>query len=161
MTETWVFILTKSWVVSSHSLLSVKLSHLKRPNGSTLEAKICLEVLGNFTNKPLEGKLPDQELCRLLVTTNFPKSYGTRLVTVRLLYSTSRWGALPGSLGGKLLPWGLSTSRLTSCLLGTSHALFRFRKTRDHLLTSAQQKFIREFIFFPVKIFRTAHLIGQ
>ena len=51
------------------------------------EAKICLEVLGNFMNKPLEGKLPDQEFHRLLVMTNFPKSYGTRLVTVRLLYS--------------------------------------------------------------------------
>ena len=54
------------------------------------EAKSCLEVLGNFMNKPLEGKLPDQEFRRLLVTTNFSKSYGTRLVTVRLLYSTSR-----------------------------------------------------------------------
>lgn len=36
-----------------------------------LKLIIHLEVLGNLTNKPLEGKLPDQELSTLLVLTDF------------------------------------------------------------------------------------------
>ena len=51
-----------------------------------------LEVLGNFTNQPLEGELPDEELCGLLVTTNLSKSDGTGAETVRLLHTTSSCG---------------------------------------------------------------------
>jgi len=36
-----------------------------------------LEVLGDFTNETLEGKLADQELGGLLVATNFTESDGT------------------------------------------------------------------------------------
>jgi histone H3 len=54
-----------------------KHTHLKGANGSTLEAKICLEVLCNFTHKTLEWQLPDQQLGRLLVSSNFSKGHGT------------------------------------------------------------------------------------
>ena len=49
-----------------------------------------LEVLRNFTNKPLEGQLADEELGRLLVPTDLAESDGTRPEAVRLLDSTSR-----------------------------------------------------------------------
>ena len=48
-----------------------------------------LEVLSNFTNEPLEGELPDEELGGLLVTTDFTKSDRSRAETMRLLYTTS------------------------------------------------------------------------
>ena len=47
-----------------------------------------LEVLSNFTNKPLERKLSDKELSGLLVTPDLTKSDGTRAEPVRLLYSS-------------------------------------------------------------------------
>lgn len=37
----------------------------------TLEPKISLEVLCNFTDQPLEWELPDQQLSTLLVLANF------------------------------------------------------------------------------------------
>lgn len=40
-------------------------------NNTTRKQKDNLEVLCNFTDKPLEGKLPDQELGTLLVLTDF------------------------------------------------------------------------------------------
>jgi hypothetical protein len=43
------------------------------------------EVLGDFTNKALEGKLADEQLGGLLITSNFTKSDGTRAEPVRLL----------------------------------------------------------------------------
>lgn len=47
---------------------------LKSTDGRRLKAKIRFEILGDFTNQALEGKLADQELRRLLVTTDFTKS---------------------------------------------------------------------------------------
>lgn len=54
-----------------------------------------LEILSNFTDKTLEGELPDEQLSRLLVTSNFTKSDGSRTEPVRLLHTTS------GGLRGK------------------------------------------------------------
>ena len=48
-----------------------------------------LEVLRNFTNKPLEGQLADEELGRLLVPTDLAESDGTRPEAVRLLHTAS------------------------------------------------------------------------
>ena len=50
---------------------------LKSTDGGGLEAKIRLEVLSNLTNETLEGKLADQKLGGLLVTTDFTQSDGT------------------------------------------------------------------------------------
>ena len=44
---------------------------LERSNGRGLEAQIGLEILGNFTDETLERELADQELGRLLVTSDF------------------------------------------------------------------------------------------
>ena len=47
---------------------------LERTNGGGLEAEIGLEVLRNLTNQTLERQLSDEELGRLLVSTNLTKS---------------------------------------------------------------------------------------
>ena len=44
---------------------------LESHDGRGLESEISLEVLGDFSDKTLEGKLPDQELSRLLVLSDF------------------------------------------------------------------------------------------
>ena len=61
---------------------------LEGTDGRRLEAKISLEVLGNFTDEALEGELADQELGRLLVATNLTKGNGTGAVTMGLLDSS-------------------------------------------------------------------------
>jgi hypothetical protein len=58
---------------------------LESTDGGGLEAEIRLEVLGNLTDQTLEGKLADEELSRLLVTTDLTESDGSGLVAVRLL----------------------------------------------------------------------------
>jgi hypothetical protein len=58
---------------------------LESTNGRRLESQVGLEVLGNLTNQSLEGQLSNQELSRLLVSSNFSESDGSRLVSVRLL----------------------------------------------------------------------------
>jgi hypothetical protein len=77
--------------------------------------------LGNFTDQALEWQLADQQLCALLVTTDFTESYCSWPVPVRFLYTTGSWGALTGCFGSQLLPRGLATGRLTSGLLSTCH----------------------------------------
>lgn len=98
-------------------------SLLKGSNGGALETKVSLAVLSNLTNETLEGKLADQKLSGLLVTTDFTKSDGTRAITMGLLDSTSGGGGLAGSLGGNHLTGSLTTSRFASSLLGTSHVV--------------------------------------
>jgi len=98
-------------------------SLLKSTNGGRLEAQISLEVLGDLTNKTLEGELADQELSGLLVATNLTKSDGTGAVAMGLLDSSGGRGRLAGSLGGELLAGGLASSGLAGGLLSTSHLL--------------------------------------
>jgi len=50
---------------------------LKSTDGRRLEAKVALEVLGDFTNETLEWELADEELGRLLVATDLTESDGT------------------------------------------------------------------------------------
>ena len=84
---------------------------LESTNSRRLETEISLEVLSNFSNETLEGQLADQELSRLLITTDFTESDSSRSVSVRLLDTTGSGGRLAGSLGSQLLSWGLATSR--------------------------------------------------
>jgi hypothetical protein len=61
---------------------------LESTDGGGLEAEVRLEVLGNLTDKTLEGQLADEELSRLLVATDLTESDGTGLVAVRLLWGS-------------------------------------------------------------------------
>jgi len=109
-----VSVLKQANEVSLRSLLQ---SH----DSAGLETQVSLEVLGNLTDKTLEGQLADQELSGLLVTTDLTEGDSSRPVPVGLLDSTGGGGGLPSGLGSQLLPGGLSSSRLTGGLLCTSH----------------------------------------
>lgn len=58
---------------------------LESANGGGLEAEVRLEVLSDLADETLEGKLPDEELRRLLVATDLTESDGAGLVAVGLL----------------------------------------------------------------------------
>ena len=79
--------------------------------------------LSNFTDKTLEGKLADQELCGLLELADLSKSNGTRAVAMGLLDSSRGGGRLAGSLGGEGLAGSLSSGRLAGGLLCAGHVL--------------------------------------
>ena len=96
-------------------------SLLKGHHSRALEAEIGFEVLGDFTNQSLERQLADQKLRRLLVATDFTKSYRTRAVTMRLLHTSGGRRALASGLRGQLFPGSFATGRLASSLLGTGH----------------------------------------
>jgi len=108
--STQVSILKKSHKVSLGGFL-------KGQDGRSLEAQITLEILGNLTHKTLEGQLADQQIRRLLVTTNLTKGDRTRSVSVRLLDTSSGGGRFTSSLGGELLTGSLSSGRLSGGLL--------------------------------------------
>ena len=64
---------------------------LKGEDGSRLESKVRLEVLGDLTDKALERGLADQEISGLLELADLTKSDGSRSVSVGLLDSYSRY----------------------------------------------------------------------
>merc|ERR1719328_186511 len=97
---------------------------LKSHDSARLKSQVSLEILSNFTDKSLEGQLADQKLSRLLVTTDFTKSYSTRTITMRFLDSSSGRGRFPGSFGSQLFARSLSSGGLTGSLFSTSHLEF-------------------------------------
>jgi len=94
---------------------------LESTDGGGLEAEVGLEVLGDLTDKALEGQLADEKLGRLLVATDLTESDGTRLIAMGLLDTSSGRCGLAGGLGSELLTGSLATSGLTGSLLGASH----------------------------------------
>jgi hypothetical protein len=117
---------------------------LESKDSRSLEAKISLKVLGDFTYQTLEGDykgeesdqrrstacslqikilltFPDEKISRLLVTSDLAKGHSSRTVPVGLLHASGGWGGLAGSLGGELLAGSLSSGGLTGSLLGTGH----------------------------------------
>jgi len=58
---------------------------LKCTDGRALETKIRLEVLSDLTNETLEGEFADEQLSRLLVTTDFTKSDGTLKMLITMI----------------------------------------------------------------------------
>ena len=82
---------------------------LEGHDGRRLEAEIGLEVLGDLTDKSLEGQLADEQLSRLLVTTDLAKGNSTGSVSVGLLDSAGGWGRFTGGLGRQLLARSLSS----------------------------------------------------
>ena len=85
---------------------------LERTDGGRLETEVRLEVLGDFTDETLEGKLSDEELGGLLVTTDLTESDSSGLVSVGLLDTTGGGGGLSGEPWSKLLTGSLATSGL-------------------------------------------------
>lgn len=96
-------------------------SLLEGSDGSRLEAKVSLALLGNLTDETLEGELADQELSRLLVATDLTERNGAGAIAMGLLDARGRGRRLAGSLGGDHLAGSLTTGGLASSVLGTSH----------------------------------------
>ena len=109
-----VGVLEKSHEVSLAGLLE---GH----DGGALEAQISLEVLGDLTDKTLEGQLADEKLGGLLVTTDLTESDGSRPVTMGLLHTPGGGCTLASGLSGQLLAGSFTSGRFTGSLLGTSH----------------------------------------
>lgn len=86
---------------------------LKSTDGGRLESEIGLEVLSNLTNQTLEGELSNEELGRLLITTDLTESDSSWLISVGLLDTSGRWCGLASGLGGELLTRGLATGGFT------------------------------------------------
>ena len=97
---------------------------LQSHDGGALEAQVGLEVLGDLPDQALEGQLADQQLGGLLVAADLSESHGTGTVPVGLLDSAGGRGALPGGLGGQLLPGSFSSGGFTGRLLGSRHCSF-------------------------------------
>jgi hypothetical protein len=64
-------------------------SLLEGSDGGSLESKISLEALGDLTDETLEGELTDEQISRLLVTTDLTKSDSSGSETVRTLGASS------------------------------------------------------------------------
>jgi len=94
---------------------------LKRSDCGGLEAEIVLEVLSDLTHQTLERKLAKQQISRLLILANLSQGDSTRSIPVRLLHTSCIGCGLARCLRCQLFAWRLSSCRLTSSLLGTSH----------------------------------------
>ena len=94
---------------------------LKGQDGGSLEPEVGLEVLSDLSHETLEGELANEELSRLLVSSDLTKRHGSRAVAMRLLHASGSRGTLSGGLGGELLSGSLASGGLTRGLLGTSH----------------------------------------
>ena len=100
-------------------------SLLKSQDGRSLESQVSLKILGDFSDKSLERKLSDQELSRLLVSSDFTKSDGTRSVSVRLLDTTGGWGRLSlAALVANCFLGALPPVDLRAGLLSTGHFFY-------------------------------------
>lgn len=106
---------------------------LESRDGAALEPKIRLEILRDFPHQSLERQLPYQQLSTLLVLPDLPKSDGPRSEPVGLLHSSGRRGRLPRRLSCQLLPWSLSSGRLASGLLSTSHGIEQKSKEKERI----------------------------
>ena len=91
--------------------------------GARLETQVSLEVLGDFTDKTLEGQFADQQFGGFLVTTDLTESDCTWTIPVGFLDSSGGWGRFSGSLGSQLLSGGFASGRFSCGLLGTGHGV--------------------------------------
>lgn len=118
---------TKIGVLENTHQISLR-GLLKSGHSTTLEAKVSLEVLGDFPHQSLKWKLPDKKLCTLLVFPDFSKSHSSWPETVGFLYSSGGGSWLPSGLCCQLFPRCLTSGGFTSGLLSTSY--FEYEKMR-------------------------------
>jgi hypothetical protein len=115
---------------------------LEGQDGRSLESKVGLEILGDLTDKSLEGQLADEKVRRFLITTDLSKGDGTRSVSVRLLDTSGGRSGLASGLGGKLLSGSLSSGGFTSGLLrkekGEAVRYHVMNKEEDVLMTAIE-----------------------
>ena len=81
-------------------------SLLESENCRALESEVSLELLSNLANQALEWELANEELSRLLVSSDFSEGNRAWAISVWFLYTSSSWGILSGCLGGELFTRG-------------------------------------------------------
>ena len=94
---------------------------LKSHDGAGLETQVSLELLSDLTDQTWEWQFADQELSRLLVTTDLTESNGTGTIPMEFLDSSGGWCRFAGSHCGQLFPGGLASGGFTGDSLGTGH----------------------------------------
>ena len=95
---------------------------LEGEDGGALESEVVLELRGDLTDESLEGKLSDEELGALLESSDFTESNCAWSESVWLLDAAGGGDlGLLGLLVSDVLSGGLSTSVLSSSLLGSCH----------------------------------------
>ena len=99
---------------------------LERQDGRRPEAQVGLEILGDLTDKALEGQLAHQQVGGLLVLADLAKGDRSRAVAMGLFLlldsSSSGGGGITSGIDSKSLTRGLAAGRLARCgLLGSGH----------------------------------------
>ena len=90
-----------------------------------LKSQVHLEILSNLPYEPLEGQLSYQQLCALLVFSDFTEENSSGPEPMGLLHSTGGKCRFSGCLGRQLLLWGLTPCWFTGSLLCLGHLSFR------------------------------------
>ncbi|XP_011818312.1 PREDICTED: uncharacterized protein LOC105526832 [Colobus angolensis palliatus] len=101
--------------------LDVIPQHLPVALGASLTQTFTAFAATRHSRAALERQLPDQQLCRFLVTTDFAESHSAWAVTVRLFHAAGGRRTLASSLGSQLLAWRFTARGLASSLFSTSH----------------------------------------
>ena len=104
---------------------------LQSHDGGALEAEIGLEILGDLTDETLEGELPDEKLCALLVSSDLPESNSTWTVSMWFLDAAGGRCRFACSFRCQLFAWCLTTGAFTSGLLGSGHNLLATQRMNE------------------------------
>ena len=101
-----------------------------------MEPQVHFEVVGDFTYKALEGKLPQKQSGALLVLLDFPKCDCSGSEPMLLVLDTSTgWGGFSGCFLGQSLLGGFATGGFSGGLFGTGHFLKSFGVYRMYVLS--------------------------
>jgi hypothetical protein len=98
-------------------------SFLEGKNSRCLKAELILIFSSNFSNKSLERKFSDEEVCALLKFANFTKSNSPRSKAVTLFSIFLSGSMLLSLILRDVLPRSFASGVLACCLLGASHFL--------------------------------------
>ena len=98
-----------------------------------MKAKVTVKRLRDLTNQPLEWELTKQEVGALLIAAYLAKGDSSGTISAADFTTpkgyfvtrmpTRKQMPLPGGLGGEVLAWCFTASRLACSLLGTSHCV--------------------------------------
>ena len=94
---------------------------LEGEDSGGLESEVRLEVGGNFSDESLEWKLSDEELSGFLESSDLSEGNGSWSESVGSLDSNLLDGLALGLLVSDVLSWLLSSSVLSSGVLGSCH----------------------------------------
>ena len=108
-----------SWSVHSLALLKRQTRYASKASWRARRAVLCIRksnfnVTSNHADKMLEGFLPQQKVCVLLVFTDLTKGNGPRVPRIGFLHAPNVFALLLCSICCKLNAWGLSPS-LPAC----------------------------------------------